>query len=71
VPGGPDYDRKAAIFGPPIFPTGDPDQDLRPAWPSFKTLVPLHSGKVLFPMEAAWTTIMVHLRLDRTLPDCC
>lgn len=49
VPGGPDYGRKAAVFGPPICPTGDPDKDLEPAWEFFRSLVPLHPDKVLFP----------------------
>ena len=49
VPAGPDYGRKAAIFGPPIMPTGDPDRDLQPAWAFFKTLVPRNPDQVLFP----------------------
>lgn len=49
VPGGPDYGRKAAIFGPPIWPTGDAEADLKPAWDFFRTLAPLHPDKVLFP----------------------
>lgn len=49
VPAGPDYGRKVAIFGPPIMPTGDPVTDLEPAWNFFRTLVPLHPDKVLFP----------------------
>lgn len=49
VPGGPDYDRKVAIFGPPIIPTGDPEADLKPAWEFFRTLVPRHPDQVLFP----------------------
>jgi len=49
VPGGPDYDRKVAIFGEPIFPTGDPDRDLAPAFAFFRTLVPRFPDKVLFP----------------------
>lgn len=49
VPGGPDYRRKAAVFAPPIWPTGDPDADLRPAWEFFRSLEPKHPDKVLFP----------------------
>ena len=49
VPGGPDYGRKAAVFGPPIWPTGDADADLAPAFDFFRSLVPRHPGKVLFP----------------------
>jgi 1-acyl-sn-glycerol-3-phosphate acyltransferase len=49
VCGGPDYGRKVAIFSEPIWPTGDPDKDLEPAWAFFRTLVPLHPDKVLFP----------------------
>jgi 1-acyl-sn-glycerol-3-phosphate acyltransferase len=49
VCGGPDYARKVAIFSEPIWPTGDPDKDLEPAWAFFRTLVPLHPEQVLFP----------------------
>lgn len=49
VPGGPDYGRKAAVFAPPIWPTGDFEADLKPAWDFFRTLVPRHRDKVLFP----------------------
>lgn len=49
VPAGPDYTRKVAIFAPPIIPTGDPEADLKPAWEFFRTLVPLHPDRVLFP----------------------
>lgn len=49
VPAGPDYDRKVAIFGPPIIATGDPEKDLEPAWAFFRTLVPRHPDKVRFP----------------------
>lgn len=53
VPGGPDYRRKAAVFAPPIQPTGDPQADLEPAWTFFRTLVPLYPDKVLFPDGSA------------------
>lgn len=49
VPAGPDYKRKVAIFGAPIYPTGDPDTDLAPAFAFFRTLVPRYPDKVLFP----------------------
>jgi 1-acyl-sn-glycerol-3-phosphate acyltransferase len=49
VPGGPDYARKVAVFGKPIFPTGNPEADLEPAWDFFRTLVPRHPDRVLFP----------------------
>jgi 1-acyl-sn-glycerol-3-phosphate acyltransferase len=49
VPAGPDYGRKAAIFGAPIMPTGDADADLVPAFDFFRTLVPRYPAKVLFP----------------------
>lgn len=49
VPGGPDYGRKAAVFAPPIQPTGDPERDLQPAWDFFRSLVPRYPDKVLFP----------------------
>lgn len=46
---GPDYPRKRAIFGPLIMPTGDYDADMIPAWEFFRTTVPLHPQRVLFP----------------------
>jgi 1-acyl-sn-glycerol-3-phosphate acyltransferase len=49
VCGGPDYTRKVAIFSEPIWPTGNPDKDLQPAWAFFRTLVPRHPDQVLFP----------------------
>lgn len=49
VPAGPDYGRRTARFAPPIWPTGDPVADLEPAWDFFRTLVPRHPDKVLFP----------------------
>jgi 1-acyl-sn-glycerol-3-phosphate acyltransferase len=49
VPAGPDYLRKTAFFGAPIWPTGDPERDLEPAWRFFRTLRPRHPDKVLFP----------------------
>jgi 1-acyl-sn-glycerol-3-phosphate acyltransferase len=49
VPGGPDYRRKAAVFGPPIRPTGDPEEDLKPAWEFFRSLEPRYPDKVRFP----------------------
>jgi len=49
VPGGPDYRGKVAIFGPPIWPTGDPEKDLEPAWAFFRSLLPRYPDKVLFP----------------------
>lgn len=49
VPAGPDYGRKVAIFGAPIMPTGDMERDLAPAWAFFRSLVPRHPDKVLFP----------------------
>lgn len=49
VPAGPDYGRNVAVFGEPIWPTGDPEKDLKPAWDFFRTLVPRHPDKVLFP----------------------
>jgi 1-acyl-sn-glycerol-3-phosphate acyltransferase len=49
VPAGPDYRRKVAVFGTPIMPTGDPQADLAPAFAFFRTLVPRHRDKVLFP----------------------
>jgi 1-acyl-sn-glycerol-3-phosphate acyltransferase len=49
VPAGPDYRRKSAVFGAPIEPTGNPDTDLEPAWEFFRSLVPRHPSKALFP----------------------
>ena len=46
---GPDYDRKIGILGPRIVPTGDYETDMAPAWAFFRTLVPRHPERVLFP----------------------
>ena len=49
VAGGPDYGRRAAVFSDPIWPTGDMEADLQPAFDFFRTLRPRHPEKVLFP----------------------
>lgn len=49
VPAGPDYGGKTALFAPPIWPTGDMERDLLPAWAFFRTVVPRYPDKVLFP----------------------
>ena len=46
---GPDYGRKIGLFGPIIHPTGDMEADLAPAYAFFRTLVPRHPERVLFP----------------------
>ncbi len=39
---GPDYPTKKGIFGPVIWPTGDYDRDMKPAFDFFRSLHPLH-----------------------------
>lgn len=46
---GPDYQRKLGIFGPLIWPTGDYQADMAPAFAFFRTLKPLHPDRVRFP----------------------
>ena len=46
---GPDYDHKIGILGPRIMPTGDYEADMAPAWVFFRTLIPRHPERVLFP----------------------
>ena len=46
---GPDYARKRAVLGPVIAPTGDFAADMAPAWAFFRTLVPRHPERALFP----------------------
>lgn len=46
---GPDYVRKRGIIGPTIWPTGDFDADMAPAYAFFKALRPKHPERALFP----------------------
>ena len=46
---GPDYPAKRGVFGPIIWPTGDFDRDMAPAYAFFRTLKPLHSDRAGFP----------------------
>lgn len=46
---GPDYGRKRGIFGPLIWPTGDYERDMAPAFAFFRSLEPLHPERVIFP----------------------
>lgn len=46
---GPDYPEKKGIFGPVIWPTGDYDKDMKPAFDFFRSLHPLHPERAGFP----------------------
>ncbi|MEO8618615.1 MAG: lysophospholipid acyltransferase family protein [Sphingomicrobium sp.] len=46
---GPDYPTKKGIFGPVIWPTGDYDRDMKPAFDFFRSLHPLHPERAAFP----------------------
>ena len=46
---GPDYQRRRGIFGPLIWPTGNYERDMAPAFDFFRTLKPLHPERVVFP----------------------
>ena len=46
---GPDYPSKRGIFGPVIYPTGDYDRDMAPAFAFFRTLRPRHPERAAFP----------------------
>jgi len=49
VAAGPDYPSKRGVFGPVIRPTGNYDQDVRPALAFFRTLTPKHPERAGFP----------------------
>ena len=49
---GPDYSRKRGVFGPIIRPTGDFDEDMKPAYEFFRSLTPRHPERAGFPDEA-------------------
>lgn len=46
---GPDYPTKRGVFGPVIHPTGDYEEDLKPAFAFFRTLTPRHPERAAFP----------------------
>jgi len=46
---GPDYPSKRGVFGPVIHPTGNYDEDLKPAFAFFRTLTPRHPERAAFP----------------------
>lgn len=46
---GPDYEHKLGIIGPTIVPTGDYEKDMEPAFAFFKSLMPAHPEKTMFP----------------------
>lgn len=49
---GPDYPAKLGIIGPVIYPTGDYQTDLRPAFAFFRGLHPKHPERAAFPPDA-------------------
>ena len=46
---GPDYPSKRGVFGPVIYPTGDYDRDMAPAFAFFRSLRPRHPERAAFP----------------------
>lgn len=46
---GPDYPTKRGVIGPVIWPTGDYDADMAPAFAFFKGLTPRHPERAAFP----------------------
>ncbi|MBB3764731.1 lysophospholipid acyltransferase family protein [Sphingomicrobium lutaoense] len=46
---GPDYEHKLGIIGPTIHPTGDFEKDMAPGFAFFKSLMPAHPEKTIFP----------------------
>jgi 1-acyl-sn-glycerol-3-phosphate acyltransferase len=46
---GPDYPTRRGVFGPVIRPTGNYDEDLKPAFAFFRTLAPKHPERATFP----------------------
>ena len=49
---GPDYPARLAVFGPVIHPTGDYEEDMKPAWAFFRSLRPRHPARAAFPAGA-------------------
>ncbi|MEO6247856.1 MAG: lysophospholipid acyltransferase family protein [Sphingomicrobium sp.] len=46
---GPDYPTKRGVIGPVIWPSGDYDTDMAPAFAFFRSLVPRHPARAAFP----------------------
>ena len=46
---GPDYPRRRGVIGPVIFPTGDYEQDMAPAFAFFRTLGAKHPARGFIP----------------------
>lgn len=46
---GPDYPTRRGVIGPVIHPTGNYDEDLKPAFDFFRTLTPRHPERAAFP----------------------
>lgn len=55
---GPDYARKRAVFGPVFEPTGDFERDMQVAYAFFKTLVPKHPERAVFPDGSTMAQIL-------------
>ena len=46
---GPDYPRKRGVIGPVIHPTGNYQEDLKPAFAFFRTISPRYPERAAFP----------------------
>ena len=46
---GPDYPSKRGVIGPVIWPSGDYDADMAPAFAFFRSLTPRHPDRAAFP----------------------
>ena len=46
---GPDYPRKRGVIGPVIHPTGNCQEDLKPAFAFFRTISPRYPDRAAFP----------------------
>lgn len=46
---GPDYPTKRGVIGPVIRPTGNYDEDMKPAFAFFRSLTPRHPDRAGFP----------------------
>lgn len=49
VAAGPDFPTRRGVFGPVIRPTGNYDEDMKPAFAFFRTLTPRHPQRAAFP----------------------
>ena len=49
VVAGPDYPTKRGVIGPVIHPTGNYDEDMKPAFAFYRTIKPRHPERAAFP----------------------